>query len=63
MERYTRHIDEYPCRIKECDVEDWVYIVLGEYPKGDMCEECPFEAMINRLATFEDYFEKRGEKL
>ena len=53
--RYTRHIDEYPCRLKiECGAEDWMQELYGHYPQGDLCDTCPFMEIINRLAELED---------
>lgn len=59
MKRLTRHIDEYPCRIIDCSVEDWIEDLTGVivYNKG-VCDQCPFEKYINRLAELEDETER-----
>ena len=52
--RLTRVKDEYECRVNGCPAEDWMRDLYGEYPNGDICEYCPFEKYINKLADFED---------
>ena len=57
MERLTRPLDNYPCRIKECYAEDWMMNLYdNEYPPSstEMCDSCPFMAIVNRLAEYED---------
>lgn len=54
--RMTRRKDSYPCRIKECHAEEW----MREHNKGDkypsvaICNDCPFEILVNKLAEYED---------
>lgn len=52
MERMTRVKDKWPCRINNCEAEDWIIDHGGE-PDG-MCDDCPFEQYINKLAEYED---------
>lgn len=57
--RLTRVKDDYECRVSGgCSAEDWMFDFYGEYPEGDICESCPFEKYINKLAEIED---KQGE--
>ena len=68
MERLTRHMDEYSCRIKNCSAENWVENLTGLSIynwKSDrnICDECPFEEHINRLAEFEDETERMEDDL
>ncbi len=59
MERLTRVKDEYECRVGGgCPAEDWMRDLYGFYPDGNICEHCPFEKYINKLAEIED---KQGE--
>lgn len=59
MERLTREKDDYECRVGGgCPAEDWMRSLYGEYPSKDICEFCPFEKYINKLAEIED---KQGE--
>lgn len=63
MERLTRHIDKYPCRVINCSVEDWIENLTGVSIynwKSDksICDDCPFEKYINHLAKLEDEFER-----
>jgi hypothetical protein len=57
MERLTRAKDQYPCRIKECPMEDYIYDLMGEYPYNQ-CDDCPFEKIMNKLAEYEDLLEE-----
>ena len=66
-ERLTRHIDEYPCRIKDgCPAEEWIEKV-SETDASDWyiseCEDCPFEKYINKLAEYEDKEEMMEDDL
>lgn len=54
MARLTRIKDEYECRANHCEAEEWMYDIYGEYPDELICESCPFEKYINRLAQYED---------
>ena len=61
MKRMTRTLDKYPCRIINCRAEEWIEnIVNHSLPYGVVCDNCPFEAYINKLAEFED--EKENER-
>lgn len=63
MERLTRHADEFPCRIKEnCLAEEWFYKKYSEYPDY-ICDGCPFQAVINKLAWYEDMAEMMEDDL
>lgn len=57
MERYTRHIDKFECRIENCGAEDWIKDVTGFWPDNDFCESCPFMEALNQLAKYEDIAE------
>lgn len=64
--RLTRVKDEYPCRIKECEAEDWIEELTGcsAYNfDGTICDNCPFEKYINKLAECEDEKEKSEDDL
>ena len=57
--RLTREKDEYECRIASCFAEDWIEEITGITIynwKSDtnVCDNCPFEKYINKLAEFED---------
>lgn len=54
MNRLTRPIDKYHCRIKECPAEGWMYDLYNQFCHKDICKDCPFEEYINRLAELED---------
>ena len=60
MERLTRPIDEYPCRLKDvCGAEKWIeevsgYSMYNWKSEVAVCENCPFEKIINRLGELED---------
>lgn len=58
-ERYTRHIDKFPCRLKiECEAEEWMRKIYGHYTEEDFCTTCPFMKIINHLAELEDENER-----
>lgn len=63
MTRMTRVKDEFSCRLAGgCVAEDWMKSIYGEYPKEGICDNCPFEEIINRLALYEDYIVLTEEK-
>lgn len=58
-ERLTRHYDEWPCRIANgCPAEAWIIGLTGvstaDWAGDYVCDTCPFEKFINRLAELED---------
>lgn len=57
FERTTRIKDDWPCRINKCVAEEWMRDLYGEYPDDSVCENCPFENIVNHLAELEDYLE------
>lgn len=57
FERMTRVKDNWPCRINGCLAEEWMKSLYGGYPDETVCDECPFEDIVNRLAELEDYLE------
>lgn len=65
MSRLTREKDEYRCRIKECCMEEWVEELTGvtsynwETSSEFMCDNYPLEKYVNKLAEYEDEFDKR----
>lgn len=71
MERLTRPLDNFPCRLaKGCTAEDWMEDVTGytvfdwKTKKGEnICTHCPFEKIINRLGFYEDLEEMMGDDL
>ena len=52
-ERLTQPTKDYECRMKKCMAEDWMYYLTGDYPKN-ICDKCPFQDLVNRLAELED---------
>lgn len=59
--RLTRVKDQYPCRVKDCDAEEWIEELTGcsSYSfDGTICDNCPFEKYINKLAEYEDIANK-----
>lgn len=55
MSRLTRTKDEYECRMSNpCPAEDWMHDTYGLYPQTSICDDCPFEKYINKLAEYED---------
>lgn len=65
MERLTRHLDNYPCRVNRCKAEEWMESIYGECVDfdADICEDCPFESYINKLAEYEDMAEQMEDDL
>ncbi len=60
MDRLTRIRDKYECRIaKGCKAEAWMKSIYGRYPE-DVCCNCPFEKIVNKLAEYEDKEEKNS---
>lgn len=62
MNRLTREKDNYECRIKGgCRADQWMYEIYGKYPYDisdmDICDVCPFMAIINLFARREDEWE------
>lgn len=58
-ERLTRPFDEWPCRIAGgCPAEVWIIGLTGistaNWAADYICNTCPFEKFINRLAELED---------
>ena len=52
--RLTRKKDEYECRIANCNAEEWMNKLYGDFPPENLCDNCPFESFVNKLAEFED---------
>lgn len=52
--RLTREKDEYECRIMVCCAEEWMKKLYGIFPPESLCDNCPFESLVNKLAEFED---------
>ena len=67
--RLTRKKDTFECRIgrEDCTVEDWIENLTGlsiyKWKSDDVCDICPFEKYINRLATLEDEIENVEDDL
>lgn len=61
--RYTRKKDEYKCRIADgCSVELWLENHgVDIYDPAELCLDCPFEKIINKLADYEDKEENRND--
>lgn len=57
MTRLTRAKDSFECRVNICPAETWFLNHYGDYPKDEICDDCPFERYINRLAEIEDMME------
>ena len=55
--RLTRKKDNYPCRIINCQAEDWMIAHFNACPEDDICKDCPFEKYISHLADYEDIVE------
>ncbi len=52
---YTRPKDKYECRIKDCQMENYLRDVFDiDTDIIDFCEDCPFENIVNKLAMYED---------
>ena len=66
MRRLTRQKDEWPCRLAGgCPAEGWIEDLgynLDEM-EGDICNDCPFEKYINKLAEYEDEKERMEDDL
>ena len=62
MARLTRTKDRYECRIAGgCPAEDWIAeCIVGEIVNLP-CDNCPFEAYINKLAEYEDLWDEAIE--
>lgn len=59
MKRLTNRSDKNPCRIIDCWAEEWIANLTGTTFSNwnsdeDVCDNCPFEKYINRLAEYED---------
>ena len=53
--RLTRVKDDFPCRIKGCEIEDWLIDLYGDLPvNADVCANCPVMKICNKLAAYED---------
>lgn len=57
MERLTRQKDKWECRIAECPMENYIYDLTGECP-DNVCGDCFFEEIVNKLAEYEDLEEE-----
>lgn len=55
MDRMTRTLDNFPCRIKNCPMENYL-IDEFDIPTENysICDNCPFEKIVNKLAELED---------
>ena len=65
-ERLTRPLDEFPCRANNCIAEEWMEMVTetSVYSWSQyICDFCPFEKYINKLAEYEDKEEKMEDDL
>lgn len=63
MKRLTRENDQYSCRfLGGCPAEKWIEkhtgVTICDWNDEYICDDCPFEKYINRLAEFEDKEEK-----
>lgn len=65
--RLTRPRDSYPCRAKYCQAEDWIVDITGvsviDWKQDYICDSCPFEELINKLAEYEDNAERMEDDL
>ena len=66
--RFTSTEKKYECRIETCYAEDWMSSVMG-FPYADVtdvseliCDNCPFIAIVNKLAEYEDKEEEEEGK-
>lgn len=64
MNRMTVPHKDYHCRVNECEAEEWMeritgFSIYGWKSDENICDNCPFEAYVNRLAEFEDEFDKK----
>ena len=66
-ERLTRQKDNFPCRFKGgCPAEEWIKNITDVHYsdwKEDVCDNCPFEKYINKLAEYEDMEERIEDDL
>lgn len=53
MKRYTIR-ENYECRMKNCQMENYLRNFYIDTDIIDFCDECPFINAINRLADLED---------
>ena len=58
MARLTDKSTKYECRCNKCYLEDWVYEQTGKYIS---CDGCPMMQYVNKLAEYEDKYEKEKE--
>lgn len=62
MKRLTREKDNFSCRIAGgCPGLEWIEEVTKTHAfdwEVEVCDICPFEKIINRLAEYEDKEEK-----
>lgn len=65
MERLTRPYDEYECRLKNCNLEEWMKSIYGEYPDFEIniCDNCPVIIIANKLAEYEDMADRMEDDL
>lgn len=55
MRIWTREKDNFPCRIANgCNAEEWFDNHVKGMIVGNICDDCPFENLINALAEHED---------
>ena len=54
MKRYTVTEKWYECRIKNCQMENYLRTFNIDTDFYIICEDCPFMEPINRLADLED---------
>lgn len=65
-ERLTRHTDDFLCRLKHCTAEEWMLDVTDTiylYWRKDVCDNCPFMKIVNKLAEYEDMEERIEDDL
>lgn len=53
MTRLTIRDSKFPCKIN-CEAEDWMREIYGEYSEEDICDTCPFYKYIVKLAELEN---------
>lgn len=56
-ERFTQKDSPYECKLKECEVDNWIRSFGGDYAETP-CDTCPFMKIVNKLAEYEDEAEK-----
>ena len=57
FKRLTNLNKKYECRLRDCEVEEWMYDIYDKYPfeiHQDPCKGCPFMKIVNKLAEYED---------